>query len=153
LISETETFLTNSIHGLGWLWIFFAPIHSTSVHLWPILCGLLFLTVVYSSMLFALWLFLCHYCYWFCFLIWLTLLQCGKRLSEQIPLVSNWQNFISCHEIGIHTGNMVSTDWFFLLQETNVLGFKGPRKMTVIIPGMNDGQERIELKPRTVSRR
>lgn len=81
------------------------------------------------------------------------LLQCGKRLSEQIPLVSNWQNFISCHEIGIHTGNMVSTDWFFLLQETNVLGFKGPRKMTVIIPGMNDGQERIELKPRTVSRR
>lgn len=36
-------------------------------------------------------------------------------------------------------------------QETNVLGFKGPRKMTVLIPGMNLDHERIELKPRTVS--
>ena len=37
------------------------------------------------------------------------------------------------------------------MQETNVLGFKGPRKMTVLIPGMNLDHERIELKPRTVS--
>jgi len=37
------------------------------------------------------------------------------------------------------------------VQETNVLGFKGPRKMTVLIPGMNMDHERIELKPRTVS--
>jgi len=36
-------------------------------------------------------------------------------------------------------------------QETNVLGFKGPRKMTVLIPGMNLDHERIELKPRNVS--
>jgi len=36
------------------------------------------------------------------------------------------------------------------MQETNVLGFKGPRKMTVLIPGMNLDHERIELKPRTV---
>ena len=39
------------------------------------------------------------------------------------------------------------------MQETNVLGFKGPRKMTVLIPGMNMDHERIELKPRTVSNR
>jgi len=38
-----------------------------------------------------------------------------------------------------------------VVQETNVLGFKGPRKMTVLIPGMNMDHERIELKPRTVS--
>ena len=38
-----------------------------------------------------------------------------------------------------------------LLQETNVLGFNGPRKMTVLIPAMNLDQERIELKPRAVS--
>jgi len=29
----------------------------------------------------------------------------------------------------------------------NVLGFKGPRKMTVIIPGMNMSQERVKFKP------
>lgn len=33
--------------------------------------------------------------------------------------------------------------------ETNVLGFKGPRKMTVIIPGMNLDHERVEIKPRS----
>lgn len=31
--------------------------------------------------------------------------------------------------------------------ETNVLGFKGPRKMTVIIPGMNMNFERIPARP------
>nr|XP_038024473.1 tubby-related protein 1 [Anas platyrhynchos] len=35
-----------------------------------------------------------------------------------------------------------------LLQETNVLGFKGPRKMTVIIPGMNSDNERVPIRPR-----
>ncbi|KAI0208776.1 Tub domain-containing protein [Lamellibrachia satsuma] len=33
--------------------------------------------------------------------------------------------------------------------ETNVLGFKGPRKMTVIIPGMNLDHERVEAQPTT----
>ncbi|CAH1798781.1 unnamed protein product, partial [Owenia fusiformis] len=32
--------------------------------------------------------------------------------------------------------------------ETNVLGFKGPRKMTVIIPGMNLDHERVDLRPK-----
>lgn len=31
--------------------------------------------------------------------------------------------------------------------ETNVLGFKGPRKMSVIIPGMNMSHERIPFRP------
>ncbi|XP_045065656.1 tubby-related protein 3 isoform X2 [Coregonus clupeaformis] len=31
--------------------------------------------------------------------------------------------------------------------ETNVLGFKGPRKMTVIIPGMNINFERVPVRP------
>nr|CAB3267380.1 tubby-related protein 3-like [Phallusia mammillata] len=31
--------------------------------------------------------------------------------------------------------------------ETNVLGFKGPRKMTVIIPGMDMSHERVRFKP------
>ncbi|KFZ53641.1 Tubby-related protein 3, partial [Podiceps cristatus] len=32
--------------------------------------------------------------------------------------------------------------------ETNVLGFKGPRKMSVIIPGMNMNHKRIAIRPR-----
>uniref|UniRef100_A0A8C8AIX4 TUB like protein 3 n=1 Tax=Otus sunia TaxID=257818 RepID=A0A8C8AIX4_9STRI len=32
--------------------------------------------------------------------------------------------------------------------ETNVLGFKGPRKMSVIIPGMNMKHKRIPIRPR-----
>nr|1C8Z_A Chain A, TUBBY PROTEIN [Mus musculus] len=32
--------------------------------------------------------------------------------------------------------------------ETNVLGFKGPRKMSVIVPGMNMVHERVCIRPR-----
>ncbi|XP_073513895.1 tubby protein-like [Phyllobates terribilis] len=32
--------------------------------------------------------------------------------------------------------------------ETNVLGFRGPRKMSVIIPGMNQDSERVCIRPR-----
>ncbi|XP_065123812.1 tubby protein homolog isoform X3 [Paramisgurnus dabryanus] len=32
--------------------------------------------------------------------------------------------------------------------ETNVLGFKGPRKMSVIIPGMNMDHERVSIRPK-----
>ncbi|XP_053547028.1 tubby protein homolog [Bombina bombina] len=32
--------------------------------------------------------------------------------------------------------------------ETNVLGFRGPRKMTIIIPGMNMDSERVTIRPR-----
>ncbi|KAM4675421.1 tubby-related protein 3 [Discoglossus pictus] len=35
--------------------------------------------------------------------------------------------------------------------ETNVLGFKGPRKMTVLIPGMNFNHERIPFQPQNDS--
>ncbi|KAH7934276.1 hypothetical protein HPB49_024253 [Dermacentor silvarum] len=34
-----------------------------------------------------------------------------------------------------------------VVYETNVLGFKGPRKMTVIVPAMSKDHKRIELKP------
>ncbi|XP_044299580.1 tubby-related protein 1 isoform X1 [Varanus komodoensis] len=35
-----------------------------------------------------------------------------------------------------------------VIYETNVLGFKGPRKMTVVIPGMNSDDERVPIRPR-----
>ncbi|KAK1152631.1 tubby-related protein 1-like isoform X1 [Acipenser oxyrinchus oxyrinchus] len=36
-----------------------------------------------------------------------------------------------------------------IIYETNVLGFKGPRRMTVIIPGMNEDSERVPIRPRS----
>ncbi|XP_030631414.1 tubby protein homolog [Chanos chanos] len=33
--------------------------------------------------------------------------------------------------------------------EKNVLGFKGPRKMTVIIPGMRENDERVSIQPKS----
>ena len=32
------------------------------------------------------------------------------------------------------------------MYDTNVLGFKGPRRMTVIIPGMSSDARRIDFK-------
>lgn len=40
---------------------------------------------------------------------------------------------------------------FIATQEKNVLGFKGPRKMTVIIPGMHENDERVCIRPKSVS--
>ncbi|XP_040061355.1 tubby-related protein 3 [Ixodes scapularis] len=34
-----------------------------------------------------------------------------------------------------------------IIYETNVLGFKGPRKMTVVLPAMTEDHKRAELKP------
>uniref|UniRef100_A0A8B9JI33 Si:dkey-220f10.4 n=2 Tax=Astyanax mexicanus TaxID=7994 RepID=A0A8B9JI33_ASTMX len=33
--------------------------------------------------------------------------------------------------------------------EKNILGFKGPRKMTVIIPGMHENDERVSIRPKS----
>ena len=70
-----------------------------------------------------------------------------EKLSKQTCLHKKWESDIDRHEASIC--RVVWTG--LLLQETNVLGFKGPRKMTILIPGMNLDQERIELKPRAVS--
>jgi len=70
-----------------------------------------------------------------------------EKLSKHTCLHKKWESDIDRHEASIC--RVVWTG--LLLQETNVLGFKGPRKMTILIPGMNLDQERIELKPRAVS--
>jgi hypothetical protein len=44
--------------------------------------------------------------------------------------------------------NSLRRELVAIAYETNILGFKGPRKMSVIIPGMNMEQERVELRPR-----
>ncbi|XP_021115609.1 tubby-related protein 1 isoform X1 [Heterocephalus glaber] len=38
-----------------------------------------------------------------------------------------------------------------VVYETNVLGFRGPRRMTVLIPGMNSEHQRVPIRPRNAS--
>ncbi|XP_012414996.1 tubby-related protein 1 isoform X2 [Trichechus manatus latirostris] len=38
-----------------------------------------------------------------------------------------------------------------VIYETNVLGFRGPRRMTIIIPGMSSDNERVPIRPRNSS--
>ncbi|XP_004717276.1 tubby-related protein 1 isoform X1 [Echinops telfairi] len=38
-----------------------------------------------------------------------------------------------------------------VIYETNVLGFRGPRRMTVLIPGMSSDSERVPIRPRNAS--
>ncbi|XP_077015527.1 LOW QUALITY PROTEIN: tubby-related protein 1 [Tamandua tetradactyla] len=38
-----------------------------------------------------------------------------------------------------------------VIYETNMLGFRGPRRMTVIIPGMSADNERVPIRPRNAS--
>ncbi|CAF4169877.1 unnamed protein product [Rotaria sp. Silwood2] len=38
-----------------------------------------------------------------------------------------------------------------IVYETNILGFKGPRKMTILIPGMSSDHMRVEVRPRNES--
>ncbi|XP_048408925.1 tubby-related protein 3-like isoform X3 [Stegostoma tigrinum] len=51
-------------------------------------------------------------------------------------------------ERGRHGHSNVRQELAAITYETNVLGFKGPRKMTVIIPAMDEDQERIPFQPR-----
>ncbi|XP_025926344.1 tubby protein homolog isoform X4 [Apteryx rowi] len=44
--------------------------------------------------------------------------------------------------------NILRQELAAICYETNVLGFKGPRKMSVIIPGMNMDHERVSIRPR-----
>lgn len=48
-------------------------------------------------------------------------------------------------------GSNVREELTGVMYETNVLGFKGPRKMTVVIPAMTHDHKRIAVKPRNDS--
>ena len=38
-----------------------------------------------------------------------------------------------------------------IIYDTNLFGLKGPRKMTVLTPGMNSDNRRVEIKPKSVN--
>lgn len=46
-------------------------------------------------------------------------------------------------------GSNIRQELAAAIYETNVLGFKGPRKMTVIVPAMTHDHQRIAVKPRS----
>jgi hypothetical protein len=48
-------------------------------------------------------------------------------------------------------GSNVREELAGVVYETNVLGFKGPRKMTVVVPAMTHDHKRIAVKPRNDS--
>ncbi|KAM5170417.1 tubby-related protein 3 [Mantella aurantiaca] len=48
---------------------------------------------------------------------------------------------------GLSDNSTVRQELAAVCYETNVLGFKGPRKMSVLIPGMNVNHERIPFQP------
>ncbi|KAJ8031562.1 Tubby-related protein 3 [Holothuria leucospilota] len=45
-------------------------------------------------------------------------------------------------------GSNIREEVAAVLYDTNVLGFKGPRKMTVVIPGMSMDHQRVAVRPR-----
>lgn len=47
-------------------------------------------------------------------------------------------------------GDGVRQELAAILYETNVFGFKGPRKMTIIIPGIYGGETGKEVRPVSV---
>ncbi|XP_056373820.1 tubby-related protein 3 [Hyla sarda] len=52
---------------------------------------------------------------------------------------------------GLADGCAVRQELAAVCYETNVLGFKGPRKMSVLIPGMNINHDRIPFQPQNES--
>lgn len=52
------------------------------------------------------------------------------------PSVCCYLKFLEKYSLPIH-----------FLQDTNVLGFKGPRKMTVVLPGMTPDRQRVTIAP------
>uniref|UniRef100_A0A8B9NAT0 Tubby-like protein n=1 Tax=Accipiter nisus TaxID=211598 RepID=A0A8B9NAT0_9AVES len=94
----------------------------------------------------------------------------GKRLNSEFPTAGsdlrsvggpggeNRSNLMGTKFTVFDNGanpDRANADWSNVRQElsavvyeTNVLGFKGPRKMTVIIPGMNADSERVPIRPR-----
>lgn len=50
-------------------------------------------------------------------------------------------------------GDAVRQELVAVMYDTNVLGFKGPRKMTVVVPGIADPERyvRAEIRPTSVS--
>ncbi|XP_036271048.1 tubby-related protein 1 [Pipistrellus kuhlii] len=71
----------------------------------------------------------------------------SNLLGNRFTVFDNGQN---PHRGGGDVGSL-RQELAAVIYETNVLGFRGPRRMTVIIPGMNSDNERVPIRPRNAS--
>ncbi|XP_045480442.1 protein king tubby [Harmonia axyridis] len=62
-----------------------------------------------------------------------------------------FDNGVSPRKANIKEGILPRQELAAVAYDTNVLGFKGPRKMTIIIPGMTIEQQRVNIYPQDES--
>lgn len=74
--------------------------------------------------------------------VWVSASRAGSNLLRESKCTLNIFNNIVYQKPALQLA--------YVFQETNVLGFKGPRKMTVIIPGMLENDERVSIRPKNV---
>uniref|UniRef100_A0AAA9S3H6 Tubby-like protein n=2 Tax=Bos TaxID=9903 RepID=A0AAA9S3H6_BOVIN len=72
----------------------------------------------------------------------------SNLLGNRFTVFDNGQN---PHRGGSTDVGSLRQELAAVIYETNVLGFRGPRRMTVIIPGMNSDNERVPIRPRNAS--
>ncbi|XP_006860625.1 PREDICTED: tubby-related protein 1 [Chrysochloris asiatica] len=73
----------------------------------------------------------------------------SNLLGNRFTVFDNGQN--PSHVGGSADVGSLREELAAVIYETNVLGFRGPRRMTVIIPGMNADNERVPIRPRNAS--
>ena len=63
-------------------------------------------------------------------------------------IVIECTNFLKCKKLDVflQDRSCQRQELVAVMYDTNVLGFKGPRRMTVIIPGMSSDARRIDFK-------
>ncbi|XP_060045665.1 tubby-related protein 1 isoform X2 [Erinaceus europaeus] len=72
----------------------------------------------------------------------------SNLLGNRFTVFDNGQN---PHRGGSADMGSLRQELAAVIYETNVLGFRGPRRMTVIIPGMNSDSQRVPIRPRNAS--
>lgn len=69
----------------------------------------------------------------------------ANMLGTQFTIFDNGES----PKVGSSNNDQCRQELVAVVYETNVFGFKGPRKMTVIVPGMDSSNERIGVRPLT----
>lgn len=72
----------------------------------------------------------------------------SNLLGTQFTIFDNGKSPRKC---SANEENVPRQELAAVIYETNVLGFKGPRKMTVIIPGMTLDHQRVQIYPQDES--
>ena len=80
---------------------------------------------------------------------WLTQLFCCVYLVNRKDFIIECTKFLKCKKLFVfflQDRSCQRQELVAVMYDTNVLGFKGPRRMTVIIPGMSSDARRIDFK-------